>query len=102
VSGKLSSDGIRAGEIRTNARRIVTVIGSGFRLRITGTVILAPTLKEASQQRKRVKTAVATFAKALRAEGYEVDFVVGAPRSPGDLAASLQALVDPSREERVA
>lgn len=81
-------DGIRA------QRPVVPITSPACFLRLTATAKLSEDHDVAMEQRLTIKAAMRTFAAVLAEEGIGLEFVVGQPRSPEMLMASLQALAN--------
>lgn len=88
MSGKPGGhDGIRA-ERRTRG------LPKRFVLRVTATAQLGRTEAESDEQRRVVALVMGEFAERLAAEGIAIEFVVGHPRSPDEIRATLRALAN--------
>lgn len=98
VSGAASKqDGIRAVGGRPKLKG-----ASDYRLRVAATVTLGSNAGDAITNRAAVADAMLAVQRVLAEQGIGFDFLVGQPRSPEDLQASLLALVDPRAELEVA
>lgn len=96
------SDGIVAGD-KTKRPPRFTGFGARLRMRVSATVTLSGNMDRARAERDLVNETMREAARTLQAHGIEIEIVVGKPRSPESLRATLLSLTDATElEEQVA
>lgn len=89
MSDRSNLDGLRAFGGRPRVKGT-----DQHRLRVTATVMLGKPEDRVEENREAVLAAMVMVRETLAARGLMIEFVVGHPRSPEDLMASLEALAN--------